>query len=66
MLPLARQRGSIDRTAARLATGLSAWKLTELLAGLVTHHHLVPAGENGDSYLLAEELRDLWTQTTTD
>ncbi|MCP4662439.1 MAG: transcriptional regulator [bacterium] len=65
VLTLARQRVPIDRTAARLATGLSARKLTQLLAELVTHHHLVPVGENGESYLLAEELRDLWARTAT-
>lgn len=63
LLTYARERGELDRSVARLVTGLSGRDVEALLADLVTKHLLTTSEDEDEVLRLAAHLRDLWAST---
>jgi ATP-dependent DNA helicase RecG len=64
LLTHARERGALDRSAARLVTGLSGRDVEALLADLVTKRLLIASEDDDhDAFRLVPHLRELWAST---
>lgn len=66
VLALGHEWGAVDRTSARLATGLSVSKVATMLSELVTQQLLLPAEDSAeDVYRIAPHILALWDEIET-